>query len=375
MTAAGKFAVPGIAATIGLAVYAVGFAGRAGRGPQAGPTPLKAETADADTQTRRHADTATASDLPESAGGRVSASVDNVPNAAASSRPHAESSIPSAALPPPADGPDAEFGLVADNGGVRPTQIANSDQAVLKALKAADDALAGGKYLEAWESYNAVVKMGLASADSRIVKARINTVTDTLLFGSFRPAGDDNFPVHTVRVGERLGIIGPKYGMPWEAVVRMNNGLDPARVAAGRTLKLVRGPLHLVVIKSEYELDVMLDGKVLRAYAVGLGENNCTPAGKFTVSNKMKNPPYTHPRTNARFAGGDPKNPVGTRWMALEGADEASRKFTGYAIHGTIEPESICRQASLGCVRMLKDDVEELYDLVTMGGTTVEIRE
>lgn len=346
MTAAGKVLLLGIVASIGLAVYAVGFANRFNG---SAPPPLKAALTEPDAQTRGRGD-------------------------AEPSRPAAQSNEPTATAAS-AEEPDAEFGVLVEGNGVRPTQIANTDEKVLKALAACDSALAAGKYLEAWEGYNTVCKMGLTPTDSRIVKAKINTVSDTLLFGSFRPERDDNFPVHTVRVGERLGTIAPKYNMPWEGLVRMNHGLDPSRVGAGRTLKLVRGPLHIVVYKSEYELDLLLDGKVVRAYAVGLGQNNSTPVGKFTVRNKMKNPPYTHPRTNERFAAGDPKNPVGTRWMALEGADEVSRKFHGYAIHGTIEPDTICRQASLGCVRMLREDVEELYDLVTQGATTVEIRE
>jgi hypothetical protein len=350
MTVAGKIVLLGIASTIGLIVYLVGFA-RGDRGSASAPPPLKVETASADGSE--------SADLPASPRPRVPA-------------PAVTPSVPAAAE---AAEPDPEFGVLVQNAGLRPTQISNTDENVLKALATCDNLLAAGKYLEAWEGYDAVAKMGLSSNDARIVKARINTVTDTLLFGSFRPNADDNFPSHTVRPGERLGTIGPKYGMPWEALVRMNSGLDPARLGAGRSLKIVRGPLHIVVYKSEYELDVLLDGKVLRAYAVGLGQNNSTPVGKFIVRNKMKNPPYTHPRTNERFAAGDPKNPVGTRWMALEGADDASRKFTGYAIHGTIEPETICRQASLGCVRMLREDVEELYDLVTQGATTVEIKE
>lgn len=40
---------------------------------------------------------------------------------------------------------------------------------------------------------------------------------------------------------------------------------------------------------------------------------------------------------------------------------------TLYAIHGTNEPASIGRDESLGCIRMLPDDVEELFDMVPIG--------
>ena len=47
---------------------------------------------------------------------------------------------------------------------------------------------------------------------------------------------------------------------------------------------------------------------------------------------------------------------------------------TLYAIHGTLDVDSIEANESEGCIRMLKEDVEELFDLVPMG-TVVKIRE
>jgi hypothetical protein len=46
---------------------------------------------------------------------------------------------------------------------------------------------------------------------------------------------------------------------------------------------------------------------------------------------------------------------------------------TLYAIHGTDEPDSIGKDNSLGCVRMKRTDLEELFDLVPLG-TTVRIK-
>ena len=38
-----------------------------------------------------------------------------------------------------------------------------------------------------------------------------------------------------------------------------------------------------------------------------------------------------------------------------------------YRIHGTNEPKSIGKSASSGCIRMLNEDVSELYTLVKIG--------
>jgi lipoprotein-anchoring transpeptidase ErfK/SrfK len=58
-------------------------------------------------------------------------------------------------------------------------------------------------------------------------------------------------------------------------------------------------------------------------------------------------------------------NPLGTRWIGI------SKK--GYGIHGTNSPKSIGRAASLGCIRLRNEDVEELFEMVSVGDA-VELR-
>jgi lipoprotein-anchoring transpeptidase ErfK/SrfK len=60
-----------------------------------------------------------------------------------------------------------------------------------------------------------------------------------------------------------------------------------------------------------------------------------------------------------KFMAGGPENPLGARAMYLGSSI--------YRIHGTNEPSSIGKAASSGCIRMLNDDVTELYTLVKIG--------
>jgi lipoprotein-anchoring transpeptidase ErfK/SrfK len=64
------------------------------------------------------------------------------------------------------------------------------------------------------------------------------------------------------------------------------------------------------------------------------------------------------PELPAYMAGG-PKNPLGARAIYLGS--------TIYRIHGTNEPKSIGKAASSGCIRMLNEDVSELYQFVKLG--------
>ncbi|MFB3139137.1 MAG: L,D-transpeptidase, partial [Phycisphaerales bacterium] len=95
---------------------------------------------------------------------------------------------------------------------------------------------------------------------------------------------------------------------------------------------------------------------------------------RVRAGTKLINPAWTNPRTGQRFESYDPQNPIGDRWIGLAGITEATRDLIGYGIHGTIEPESIGRQSSMGCIRMLPKDVELIYEVLIEQTSTVEIR-
>ena len=84
------------------------------------------------------------------------------------------------------------------------------------------------------------------------------------------------------------------------------------------------------------------------------------------MTEKLPNPVWyktTSSGAKETIPPGDPKNELGTRWIGFKPA---------YGIHGTIDPKSIGKAMSNGCVRMHNEDVEELYDLVVVG-TPVKI--
>ena len=68
------------------------------------------------------------------------------------------------------------------------------------------------------------------------------------------------------------------------------------------------------------------------------------------------------PRSAALHAGG-PDNPLGARALYLGSSL--------YRIHGTNEPETIGQNVSSGCIRMMNEDVEDLYDRVRVGARVI----
>ena len=64
---------------------------------------------------------------------------------------------------------------------------------------------------------------------------------------------------------------------------------------------------------------------------------------------------------------GGPRNPLGSRAMYLS----QGNKDTLYRIHGTVEPWTIGRSVSSGCIRMINQDVIDLYQRTPVGARVV----
>ena len=109
---------------------------------------------------------------------------------------------------------------------------------------------------------------------------------------------------------------------------------------------------------------LFLNGKFFKRYAVGTGQYGKTPVGDFIISDKIINPPWWRP-DGKLIPFGDTNNVLGTRWMALSTPDGTGPR--GYGIHGTWQPDTIGKQASAGCIRLLNSEVEELFMLVPVG--------
>ena len=108
---------------------------------------------------------------------------------------------------------------------------------------------------------------------------------------------------------------------------------------------------------------------------VGLGKDDSTPTGTWVVEQRIPNPKWWGARGQAPIESGDPKNPLGKFWIALAGVMGKAEGQQSYGIHGTIEPESIGKQASMGCIRMRNEDVTVVYSLLVNGKSTVVVRD
>lgn len=168
---------------------------------------------------------------------------------------------------------------------------------------------------------------------------------------------------YTVKPGDSFYVIARKNHTTVDLLKKIN-GFKSDNLYVGTKLKIYTAPFSILVDKSKNTLTLYSDGLPVKKYSVATGKKNSTPTGTFEIKDKLLNPTWF--KTGAILPPGSPENGLGTRWM---GFDKPS-----YGIHGTIDPKSIGAQASEGCVRMLNEDVEELYSLVPTG-TKVTIQD
>ncbi len=125
-------------------------------------------------------------------------------------------------------------------------------------------------------------------------------------------------------------------------------------------------PGTIVIVNDERRLYFIEgNGRAIR-YPVAVGTRRELWVGRTFVSNMRENPPWTPVDGDGETVrGGIPSNPLGKRALYLD--------WSLLRIHGTPSRGSIGRAASNGCIRMLNEDVIDLYERVHIGAPVIAI--
>ena len=159
----------------------------------------------------------------------------------------------------------------------------------------------------------------------------------------------------------------------------------PAKPKSDRSREVVsyrtgESPGTIIVETNTHSLYLVLSGGKAIRYAVGVGREGFAWSGTAHVTKRAEWPAWYPPQEMIeraaahsqfvpyRIDGGE-LNPLGARALYLyEGGRD-----TLYRIHGTNEPRSIGHNVSSGCIRLLNEDIIDLYDRVAIG-TKVIVR-
>jgi len=214
----------------------------------------------------------------------------------------------------------------------------------------------------------------ISESEAQVLRDELTAINNQLLFSPVVDPNDPMSETYKVQSGDSLSKIAARRELAthWKLIARVNQISDPSKIRLGQNLKLVRGPFHAIVNKAAHRLDIYHGAPgdpqswlYIRSFDVGLGSSNGTPVGDFVVSqNKLENPGWVNPR-NAReqYAPNDPQNPIGEYWIGITGVGKYA-PLTSLGLHGTIDPDSIGKDLSMGCVRLADSDIPIVYELL-----------
>ena len=192
-----------------------------------------------------------------------------------------------------------------------------------------------------------------AQPEPRVVAGRIVVPPEVAAMYAARP--DERFPIPAVDLSK----IEPQF---WRREVPDPTGEPPNTIVVDTTERF----LYLT----------LGNGRAMR-YGVGLGRQGFSWDGVATIRLKREWPTWTPPDEMIardpeleKYRDGMPPslaNPLGARALYLfQGGQD-----TLYRLHGTQEAYSIGRAVSSGCVRLLNQDVIDLYDRTPLGARVI----
>jgi len=220
------------------------------------------------------------------------------------------------------------------------------------------------KLPEAKKAYESLLS---SFSNPATLQKEIYRINIAILFSPQQTAPPDGpkTEVHTVVAKDTVEGIAKKYNTTVDLIKESNGIKDVRTIQIGNRFKVVNDEFSIIVSRSKNTLTLLAGDIVMKEYTVGTGEYDKTPIGDFKIRNKIPEPPWKG------IPYGDPKNVLGTRWMGLINEGDT---VPGYGIHGTWEPETVGKSVSQGCIRMVNEEVEELYKIVPVG-TKVKIIE
>lgn len=212
--------------------------------------------------------------------------------------------------------------------------------------------LDAGQYVEAHRELSQWYERGdLTETERQQLLELLDALAGTVIYSRDFHAE----PPHEVQPGEDLDRIAQQYNIPWQFLQRINGVADPRQLQAGQKLKVVRGPFRATVDLEAGLLTVWLDDRYAGRFPIGRNSNS-TPEGDYQVEQKIENPTFYG--QDGTVNADDPANPLGDRWIQLG---------EQVGIHGAADINQVSHPDTAHCIRMSPTDVEDLYDILSVG--------
>ena len=180
-----------------------------------------------------------------------------------------------------------------------------------------------------------------------------------------------------------LSSYGPVRGEPFPVPAAPLSRINPEYLRTRVAVRIREQPGTIVIDPRSRFLYLIGEGGYALRYGVGVGRQGFSWSGTATINSKQHWPDWYPPKEmierqpelkrqivelqSGLGVPGGPRNPLGARALYLW----QNNKDTLYRIHGTTEPWTIGRSVSSGCIRMINQDVIDLYDRAPLGTKVV----
>ncbi|STX51741.1 putative ErfK/YbiS/YcfS/YnhG family protein precursor [Legionella busanensis] len=192
----------------------------------------------------------------------------------------------------------------------------------------------------------------------------------------------------TVQAGETLSDVGIRYDIGYHEMVQANPKLDPLRPLYPQTQVIIPsqyilppGPHQgLVINLAEFRLYYYVPGdNIVITMPVGIGREGWkTPIGVTKIIAKERDP-HWRPTANVRAEAARHGTPIPQEFPPGEGNPLGRHVlrlgWPTYLIHGTNRRDIVGSRVSAGCIRMMPEDIESLFDYVKVGTSVRVINE
>jgi LysM repeat protein len=246
----------------------------------------------------------------------------------------------------------------------KPLPQENIDPLLTAGLSQAKILTEEGKLFEARKTLTPLIIKAPEGELRNSIKNQLDKLNDALFWSKHVKTPDSI--IYTIQSGDMLQPIARKHGgdsYSYELLLKINKIRNARNIRVGQKIKIPKGSFSALIQKRKRRLTIFLNDHYIKEYPVGIGApKSPTPEDTFKVGKggKQKNPEWTAPDGNV-YPYGHPKNVLGTRWIGFEDKGD----HVGYGIHGTADPGSIGKAMSNGCIRMLTNDVEEVFAILT----------
>lgn len=183
----------------------------------------------------------------------------------------------------------------------------------------------------------------------------------------FNPGNGERAHRYLVKAGDTLGRIAASYNsshglkLEGDTLAVINRISDPRSLQQNQILRVPIDPIRVVIEKKSFLCGVYLGEDLVRLYWCSHGrEEHETPVTSFIVAEKLFHPDWFYGGRQVPYGAKD--NPLGTHFVKFR-----HDSLSGFGIHGTVEPDRMLERISLGCIRLVNEDIAEFFRLVPRG--------